>query len=189
MALNTSMRRGEIFGLRWEQVDLRHGFILLDITKNGERREIPINKTVEELLNEIPHSIESVYVFTDRSGNPYKEVKKSFRTALRKAVIGDFRFHDLRHCFASHLVMAGIDLTSVKELLGHKSLTMTMRYSYLSPTHKRKAVNMLDKVLKNSEKENYSSHFGSQFTPNIQIASHKPLRYKVRPEGIEPSTH
>ncbi len=173
IALNTGMRRGEVLGLRWEQVDLRHGFILLDTSKNGERREIPINTTVEELLNEMPHSIESVYVFADRNGNPYKEVKNSFPTALRKAGICDFRFHDLRHTFASHLVMAGVDLTSVKELLGHKKLTMTMRYAHLSPTHKRKAVNMLDKVLKNSEKENFSSHFGSQFTPNSQIASHK----------------
>ncbi len=58
MAINTGVRKGEILGLKWQQVDLNHGFILLDTTKNGERREIPINTTVKELLNEIPHSIE-----------------------------------------------------------------------------------------------------------------------------------
>jgi len=177
-ALNTGMRKSEILGLRWEQVDLRHGFILLNTSKNGERREIPINTTVEDVLNEIPHSVESVHVYTDRNGAPYKEVKKSFHTALRKAGIHDFRFHDLRHTFASHLVMAGVDLTSVKELLGHKSLTMTMRYSHLSPTHKRKAVNTLDQVLNNGGEEKVTSQFGSQFKAITPTASHKSLENK-----------
>jgi integrase len=70
VALHTGMRRGEILGLRWEQVDLIHGFILLDTTKNGERREIPINATLDELFSKMPHSIESVYVFTNKDGNP-----------------------------------------------------------------------------------------------------------------------
>ncbi len=161
VALHTGMRKSEILGLRWKNVDLKHGFILLDITKNGERREIPIDTTLEEMFNEMPHSIESIYVFTDpKTGEPYKSVKKSFSTALRKAEIRDFRFHDLRHTFASHLVMAGIDLTSVKELLGHRSLTMTLRYSHLAPGHKRKAVNLLDNMLKHAQSENlhYKNH-------------------------------
>ncbi len=77
-------------------------------------------------------------MFTDKNGNPYKTVRSSFNAALRKAEIRDFKFHDLRHAFASHLVMAGVDITSVKELLGHKTLNMTMRYSHLSHGHKRK---------------------------------------------------
>ena len=153
VALHTGMRLAEILGLRYEQVDLKHGFILLEITKNGERREIPIDNTCIKMFNVMPHSIESIFVFTDRNGNPYKSIKRSISTALKKAEIRDFRFHDLRHTFASHLVMAGVDLTSVKELLGHKSLSMTMRYSHLSPSHKRKAVNKLDEVLKNTQEE------------------------------------
>ncbi len=146
-ALNTGMRKGEILGLRWEQADLKHGFILLDITKNGERREIPINATLRATLEAIPHGLESKYVFVDRNGNPFKDVKRSFRTACRREGISDFRFHDLRHTFASHLVMGGVDITTVKELLGHKTLTMTLRYAHLAPSHKVNAVKVLEEEL------------------------------------------
>jgi integrase len=78
IALNTGMRRSEIFNLKWEQVDLRHGFILLDTSKNGERREIPINTTLEYLFKEIPHSVESVYVFTGKTGKPLTDIKKGW---------------------------------------------------------------------------------------------------------------
>lgn len=146
-ALNTGMRRGEILGLKWEQVDLRHGFILLDITKNGERREIPINQTLRETLKGVTRRVDSPYVFIDRDGKQFQEIKRSFKTALKKAGITDFRFHDLRHTFASHLVMAGVDITTIKELLGHKTLTMTLRYAHLAPSHKVKAVDILDNTL------------------------------------------
>ena len=189
VALHTGMRKSEILGLKWEQIDLTHGFILLETSKNGERREIPIDNTLREMFEEMPHSIESINVFTDRDGNPYKEVKKSFRTALKKAGISDFRFHDLRHCFASHLVMAGVDLVSVKELLGHKSLTMTMRYSHLSHGHKRKAVNVLDKVLSNVQTKNSVHNLVHNCESNTSTSCHKSLRVMVRPEGFEPSTH
>ena len=144
VALNTGMRLGEILGLRWERVDLRHGFILLDKTKNGERREIPINATLRAVFESIPHGPESEYVFTDRNGRPYQSVNNSFPTACKRAGITDFRFHDLRHTFASHLVMAGVDIVTVKELLGHKTLTMTLRYAHLSPGHRANAVKVLE---------------------------------------------
>jgi len=137
MALNTGMRKGEILSLVWEQVDLKHGFILLIDTKNGERREIPINETLRYSLSSLPRHIASPYVFWQGDdGKRYMDVRRSFRSALKRAGIRDFRFHDLRHTFASHLVMAGVDITTVKELLGHKTLTMTMRYAHLAPSHK-----------------------------------------------------
>jgi len=71
-------------------------------------------------------------------------------TSVKVAVINgiqDFHFHDLRHTFASHLIMAGVDITTVKELLGHKTLTMTLRYAHLAPSHKVKAVDVLDNTL------------------------------------------
>ena len=128
------------------------------MTKNGERREIPINATLRETLEELyrgtkerPRRIDVPWVFYDPStGKPYKSVKRSFASACRRAKIKDFHFHDLRHTFASHLVMAGVDLTTVKELLGHKTLTMTLRYAHLAPSHKVKAVDILDNTLNNS---------------------------------------
>ncbi len=113
-------------------------------------------------------------MFTGKDGDPYKSVKRSFSTALKKAGIHDFRFHDLRHTFASHLVMAGVDLTSVKELLGHKSLAMTTRYAHLSPSHKRKAVNTLDNVLNSSQKGAPVHSFSSQLEPKEQNACISP---------------
>lgn len=148
-AINTGMRRGEILGLRWDRhMDLKHGFILLDNTKNGERREIPINQTLKAIFHGLTRRIDIPYVFYDlTSGKHYKNVRKSFATACRKAGIRDFHFHDLRHTFASHLVMAGVDLTTVKELLGHKDIKMTLRYAHLASSHKVRAVEILEKSL------------------------------------------
>jgi integrase len=94
-ALNTGMRRGEILSLMWERVDLRHGFISLEDTKSGEGREIPINNTLRMMFEEMPHSIESVYVFTGKDGDPLTDVKHSFTTALKKAEIRNATFHTL----------------------------------------------------------------------------------------------
>lgn len=145
-ALNTGMRKSEILGLTWDRVDLTHGFIFLDRTKNGEKKELPINGTLRGHLETL--AMKNVdghrHVFHDKYGKPYLDIKRSFQSACRKAGITDFHVHDLRHTFASHLVMAGIDLTTVKELLGHKTLTMTLRYAHLAPAHKVKALEILD---------------------------------------------
>ncbi|MBF0564028.1 MAG: site-specific integrase [Nitrospirae bacterium] len=146
-ALNTGCRKAEILSLKWENVDLKHGFILLDTTKNGERREIPINTTLKSVLQSVKRRLDVPYVFFDHAGKSYNDVRRSFNTACRKAGIKDFHFHDLRHTFASHLVMAGVDITSVKELLGHKTLTMTLRYAHLAPSHKVRAVDLLDNAI------------------------------------------
>ncbi len=149
-ALNTGMRKGEILGLKWDNVDLKVGLILLnqDQTKNSERKELPINQTLMETLQNLLKRDDIPYVFCNPlTGERYYDVKRSFASALKKAGIKDFRFHDIRHTFASSLVMAGIDLVTVKELLGHKDLKMTLRYSHLAPSHKLKAVGILDKIL------------------------------------------
>jgi len=144
-ALNTGMRKKEILSLEWEKhIDLRHGFILLDVTKNGERRQIPITPMLRETLQGIVRRVGVPYVFVDRDGNRLKDVKTAFNGALRRAGIKDFHFHDLRHTFASHLVMGGVDLATIKDLLGHKDFKMTLRYSHLAPAHKTAALAILD---------------------------------------------
>jgi len=147
-ALNTGMRKEEILSLKWDNVDLKNDFILLDVTKNGERREIPINGTLHDTITSIVRRIDIPHVFYDmESSNRYGNIRRSFTTACRKANIRDFHFHDLRHTFASQLVMAGIDITTIKELLGHKTLTMTLRYAHLAPSHKTRAVDILDNTI------------------------------------------
>ena len=106
-----------------------------------------MNDTVRNTLMGVPKHPHSPYIFCNDIGKPYANVRTSFDTALKRAEITNFRFHDLRHTFASHLVMLGIDLKSVQELLGHKSFEMTLRYSHLSPSHKSRAVDVLDRNL------------------------------------------
>lgn len=84
------------------------------------------------------------YVFCDENGKPCVNIQNGFKAACRRARITDFRFHDLRHTFASHLVMVGVNLRTVQELMGHKDIKMTMRYSHLSPEHRQEAVGLLD---------------------------------------------
>jgi len=146
-ALNTGMRKGEILNLKWTDIDLSNRVISLVQTKNREIREIPINDTVLEILIRLRKNSKVSYVFCKKDGNPYKDIRGGFQSALRKAGIKDFRFHDLRHTFASHLVMASVDLKTVQELLGHKTFQMTLRYSHLSRDHKRRAINTLGRRL------------------------------------------
>lgn len=155
-ALSTGMRKSEIFKLTWDEVDLAHGFVLLSKTKNGERREIPIDDYLKAVFQRLPrrfvekdgHKELVCYVFHDpKTLKPYTDLKRSFATALKTAGITDFHFHDLRHTYASQMVMSGADIKTVQELLGHKDIKMTLRYAHLAPAHKRKAVNVLGALL------------------------------------------
>ncbi len=146
-ALHTGMRRTEILTLMWSHVNLTQGVIRLTDTKNGEAREIPIDETVRSVLAGLRTRIDVPWVFHDEAGHKFKDTRKRFEAACKRMGLLDFRFHDLRHTFASWLVMAGVPLATVSQLLGHKSLAMTMRYSHLSPQHKAEAVCSLDKNL------------------------------------------
>ena len=140
-SLYTGMRKGEILKLKWEDIDFDQRIIFVRTSKNNEMREIPINDRL--ILTLRSQEFRSPYIFAKDDGSPPISIKTAFNSAVRRAKIKDFRFHDLRHTFASHLVMSGVDLMTVKELLGHKTINMTLRYAHLSPKHKRQAINSL----------------------------------------------
>ncbi|MDD5546411.1 MAG: site-specific integrase [Candidatus Omnitrophica bacterium] len=144
VALHTGMRKSEILNLKWHDVDFSRDNIYLSQTKNGEKREVSMNSLVRSTLIKVRKHPSSPYIFVNAKGKPYTDIRKSFHAALHKAGIRDFRFHDLRHTFASQLAMAGVDLNSIRELMGHKSIKMTLRYSHLSSGHKKRAVEALN---------------------------------------------
>lgn len=143
-ALLSGMRRGELLSLKWEQI--RNGFIYLRETKGNKARQIPVNDRLAQVFRELrlKNHLKTEYVFCDAQGRRFQEVKRSFASACRRAGLEDFRFHDLRHTFASRLVMAGVGLRAVQELLGHADLKMTMRYAHLSEDHLKEAVAKLN---------------------------------------------
>lgn len=143
-ALNTGMRLGELLNLTWDKVNLDNRTITIDHTKNRDYRIIPMNQHLTNTLKCVKKI--SSYVFSKEDGRPYGSIKTAFRAAVRRAGIPYCRFHDLRHTFATRLVMRGIDLVTVQQLLGHKSIAMTMRYSHPTPEHRKMAVEVLNSV-------------------------------------------
>jgi integrase len=107
---------------------------------------VPIDDDLAQLLKEIRgrNQLRSEFVFCDKQGRPFKDLKTSFGAACKKAGIEDFRFHDLRHTFASHFVMRGGSLKDLQEILGHRSMVMTLRYAHLSQEHKKRAINLMN---------------------------------------------
>jgi integrase len=147
-ALLTGMRKGEILGLKWDQI--RNGFVYLEggMCKSGKGRKIPVSDQLNEVFRKLRqvNQLKSEFVFCDSRGNRCRNVNGAFKSACRRAGIEDFVFHDLRHTFASQLVMKGATINAVQELLGHASLAMTMRYSHLSQEHLKDAVNLFPRM-------------------------------------------
>ncbi len=150
VALHTGLRRGEQFHLRWYDVDFTTGIITVPRSKHGEARRIPMNDTVRATLGKLPSRMRSAWVFASDTGETALDaqnfVNRVFRPALKEAGIEDFHWHDLRHTFASRLTMAGVDLNTIRELMGHKTLAMTLRYAHLSPAHQLDAVQRLNRL-------------------------------------------
>ena len=129
-AIMTGMRKGEILGLRWENVDLERHLIFILKSKSGKAREIPIGKRLLEILSSLgPKANGAVFEI------PEITMRRKFARALENANIEQFRFHDLRHTFASHFVMRTGDLPALQKLLGHASPQMTQRYAHLAQEH------------------------------------------------------
>jgi integrase len=149
-ALNTGMRQDEILSLEWPNVDLFRKTVTVVRSKNGEKRTIPLNQRVLELLKVKAkvRNIRSNYVFSSTTGSKIiaRNLLRAFYSALKRAGIEDFRFHDLRHTFATRLAQAGVDFYKIAKLLGHKDVRMTQRYSHHYPESLRDGVEVLDKI-------------------------------------------
>jgi integrase len=143
----TGCRKGEALNLKWENVDLNNNVIAVKGTKTKYDRYIPISKVLKELLIDIKKNQDSLYVF-ERNGAKLTDFKRSFHTACRNAGLNNLRIHDLRHVFASKMVMGGTSLYITGELLGHRTTQMTKRYSHLVPETLKKAV---DNVWRNNK--------------------------------------
>jgi excisionase family DNA binding protein len=145
VALHTGMRKGEIFSLRWEHLDLERGEVRIVRSKSGKGRVVSMNSALLALLRTLKAEAgvnEHVFV-NPETGKPYVDVKRAFQTACRRAGIKDLRFHDLRHTFASRLVKKGVDLILVMELMGHASVITTQRYTHSQAAEKKRAVELL----------------------------------------------
>lgn len=153
-ALNTGMRLGEICSINWQGVDLFRKTATVFKSKNNERRTIPLNQKVFELLKSKTkvRSIKTDLVFHSQNHTPLDKgnIRRAFCVTLEKMGIQDFRLHDLRHTFATRLVQAGVDLYKVQTLLGNKSPIMSQRYAHHYPESLRDAVETLDMVRQDS---------------------------------------
>ena len=146
LALNTGMRKGELLSLEWNHVNFENKILTVDFqnAKSGSTRHLPLNTQAFNTLSEWQQKTDGIgFVFKDKNHQPLKDFPYLWGGLLEKAEITNFRFHDLRHHFASKLVMASVDLNTVRELLGHSDLKMTLRYAHLAPEHKAAAVNLI----------------------------------------------
>jgi integrase len=129
------MRPSEQYGLTWDRIDLKRKQLLIPYSKNGKTRRILLNSIALAALKRVRSNGERVFV-----ANGYKHW---FDKAVENAAVANFAWYSLRHSLASRLVMAGVDIRTVAELMGHQTIQMTMRYAHLAPAHTLAAVQML----------------------------------------------
>lgn len=151
LSLNSGLRRGEVLNLRWRDVDFDTSVLTVEGSgsKSGRTRHVPLNATARDTLArwkaQSGDAAPEGYVFPSFSGGRMDNMNGSWHRVLKDAGIVNFRWHDMRHDFASKLAMAGIDLNTIRELLGHQSLEMTLRYSHLQPQKRAAAVAVLER--------------------------------------------
>ena len=149
VAMNTGLRRGELFGLRWADVNLAGKLLTVTAAtaKSQKTRHVPLNSEALDVLRRWEkQGSGAVLVFPSPSGGRFDNIQSSWEALTANAKLVDFRFHDLRHDFASKLVMAGVDLNTVRELLGHGDIKMTLRYAHLAPHKLADAVATIERV-------------------------------------------
>lgn len=142
MALSTGLRLGEQFGLRWRDIDLQKGIARIEKSKSGATRAVPLTGLILTLLRGLPHKNEEAHIFSGECWVVYRGLLlmrntfyRNWKWVLEMAGIKDFRWHDLRHSFASELAMSGATQVELAEALGHTTLTMVKRYAHVSDPH------------------------------------------------------
>jgi integrase len=153
LALDTGMRLSELTHLKWQDVDLTRQFLTVRNTKNGRDRKIPLtSRVITTLLRRKNLPDISDFVFPSGKGNHLWRVRSAYVRLLKRANIKGIRFHDLRHTFATRLVVGGTDIATVQKLLGHQDIRMTQRYSHPSSDDMKKAIRTLEKKQIHSHK-------------------------------------
>jgi integrase len=145
-ALGTGMRRGELFALKWADIDFAHGTIHVRMSKSNKSRIIPVGPTVLAMLQALPCLSEFVFP-GQRKGRALQSISRSFRTACADAKIGGFRFHDCRHTYATELLNRGVEIVTVSRILGHSSIMMTVKYLHTSAERLRLAAEKIEEFL------------------------------------------
>tara|TARA_Y100000310_G_scaffold333986_1_gene412701 strand:- start:6715 stop:7680 length:966 start_codon:yes stop_codon:yes gene_type:complete len=185
LALNTGCRKGEVLHLKWSNIDFANRLIHLENTKSGEWQTVPINEEARQVLvrrmrlrDEVCPDTPWVFfhltsALNTKVGDRVKNVRKAFSTACKRAGIEDFHIHDLRHTFASWLVMNGTPLFEVSKLLRHASIQMTERYAHLAPDHLHDAVDNLG----------FSSQFHLTENPQQAVLYQNDLNTSVKWSG------
>jgi integrase len=173
-ALHTGFRRNELLSLRPENVDFARGLasVRAGYAKNGEGRSVPLTNTLRGVLQRLVVEAKirgSPVLFRNQHGAPLRAyaLRDAFENAVEQAALKDFHLHDLWHTFASRLVMAGVDIRTVQELMGHKTIAMTLRYAHLSPDHKQKAMDALERKFPTKSPINF--HNIPVFTPLSEV--------------------
>ena len=184
-AIETGLRRGEQFQLQWNQVDLENGVLTLPMPKGGKTRHVPLSEEAKSILRSFDSFLRSAWVFPGLKDmtQPMDSrafLRRPYEPGLRQAGITGACWHSLRQTAASRRIMAGVDLVSVKEILGHRDIQTTLRYAHLAPEHLRDAVN----------RGSLSGTVTKTVTMKemVEERSLQPLDYMVRPEGLEPPT-
>lgn len=146
LGISTGARKMEIRSLEWKDVDLNRGMIILHDTKNGERRSLPLVGIAKDLMKAHykNRNKNTELVFPAKNLQTPIDIRTPFETALKKAEIEDFKWHDLRHSCASYLAMNGATLAEIAGVLGHKTLSMVKRYSHISEAHTAKVVERMN---------------------------------------------
>jgi integrase len=150
-ALNTGLRTGEIFSLQWPAVDWEKSILNVFAPKTGKTRTVPINSDARKVLESWALGRKNDFVFYNHgTGKPFVDLKTGFALACEKSGIEEVTWHTLRHTFASRLLDRGVEIVTIKELLGHSTVTVTMRYTHTNLDSKRAAVGKLASVRDNS---------------------------------------